>query len=377
LALVRVLREEAEVKIAVVGGGASGVIAAIQLERKLGSKARITIFDPAKELGSGLAYSTDHAVHLLNVPAEKMSALHDRPEDFRDWLAERHPEALNGGDYPFVSRAHYRRYLQAKLPASVRWRREKVETIVHEESRWKILGEPFDFCVQATGYDQAELSKVWPRDSRAVVIAGSGLTAVDHWRRLRHDGYGGVVHFVSPRALLPLPHVARAADAGERSLNFSSPLEIWRSARELNKSRAWPEIADAIRPCVASVWMEWSERQRNQFRRHVRPYWEVIRHRLPATVHSELRREIECGRARLHRGRILKGQAWREFSPMDIIDATGAGLARAPKIEGGANGLFVIGPASKNEYWEVTAVPEIRRQAAALAEEIALGIRLC
>jgi uncharacterized NAD(P)/FAD-binding protein YdhS len=374
---VRVFREEAEVKIAIVGGGASGIIAAIQLERKLGSKANLTIFDPAGQLGAGLAFSTDHEAHLLNVPAEKMSAWRDRPTDFRDWLAEHYPDALNGRHYPFVPRKYFRRYLQAKLPASIHWRREKVEVIIGKESQWEILGERFDFCVQATGYDQSELSAIQPRDAKAVAIAGSGLTAIDHWRRLRHDGYDGVIHFVSPRALLPLSHRTRATDAGERNLDFTSPLKIWRSAREMKRTRAWPEIADAIRPCVASAWMEWNERQRNQFRRHVRPYWEVIRHRLPPAVHAELQTEIESGRVRLHRGRLRKGETWGEFSPKDIIDATGAGLASAPKINGNRHGLFVIGPASKNEYWEVTAVPEIRRQAAALAEEIALGIRLC
>ena len=53
---------------------------------KLRYRGRITIIEPKSKLGRGLAYSTQFAEHLLNIPAGKMSALPDAPDHFLRWL---------------------------------------------------------------------------------------------------------------------------------------------------------------------------------------------------------------------------------------------------------------------------------------------------
>ena len=60
--------------IAIVGGGCSGVLFAVQLFRN-GFRGSLTVIEPRERLGNGLAYSTSFDRHLLNVPAGKMSAL--------------------------------------------------------------------------------------------------------------------------------------------------------------------------------------------------------------------------------------------------------------------------------------------------------------
>ena len=51
--------------IAVIGGGASGVLAAIHLLRDAPVPVRILIIEPRGELGRGIAYGTDDLGHAV------------------------------------------------------------------------------------------------------------------------------------------------------------------------------------------------------------------------------------------------------------------------------------------------------------------------
>ena len=63
----------------IVGGGFSGTMMAAQLARR---GLRVALVEGAGRAGQGTAYSTRDEVHLLNVPAAKMSAWPERPDDF-------------------------------------------------------------------------------------------------------------------------------------------------------------------------------------------------------------------------------------------------------------------------------------------------------
>ena len=87
-------------RIAIIGGGATGVLAALHLARALPDcGAKILIVEPMETIGRGLAYGTGNDNHLLNVPAGKMSAFQDRPGDFVDWLLRQ--EQGDKGGVPF------------------------------------------------------------------------------------------------------------------------------------------------------------------------------------------------------------------------------------------------------------------------------------
>ena len=74
-------------QIAIVGGGATGVLAALHLARKLSvGMAEILVIEPTTRLGRGLAYSTSDPRHLLNVRVANMSAFADRPYHLLEWL---------------------------------------------------------------------------------------------------------------------------------------------------------------------------------------------------------------------------------------------------------------------------------------------------
>ncbi|WP_217282225.1 FAD/NAD(P)-binding protein [Klebsiella variicola] len=75
-----------ELDLAIIGGGAAGVLVAIQVLRQAKAPLALAILEPASQLAQGIAYATPWPEHLLNVPAAKMSAFADQPGDFLDYL---------------------------------------------------------------------------------------------------------------------------------------------------------------------------------------------------------------------------------------------------------------------------------------------------
>lgn len=97
-------------RVAIVGGGAAGVLAAVHLRRKK-PEAQITLIDASGRPGTGAAYGTNDPTHLLNVPAQRMSAWPDDPDHFCRWLDER---AVTPAE-SFAPRLAYGRYLREQL----------------------------------------------------------------------------------------------------------------------------------------------------------------------------------------------------------------------------------------------------------------------
>ena len=104
-------------RIAIVGGGASGVLVAVNLVRAMRHQAEIIIIERRSNLGRGLAYSTSDPSHLLNVRVANMSAFPNDPEHFLNWLKLIGPAF--GIDHPahflFVPRSVYGAYLESLL----------------------------------------------------------------------------------------------------------------------------------------------------------------------------------------------------------------------------------------------------------------------
>src|SRR6478736_5027930 len=99
-------------QVAIVGGGASGVLTAFQLLAGSDSALCVTVHEASGVLGRGIAYGTSDPRHLLNVRARHMSAYADVPSDLLDWAvrAGRDPDPLG-----FLPRMEYSAYLQDTL----------------------------------------------------------------------------------------------------------------------------------------------------------------------------------------------------------------------------------------------------------------------
>src|SRR5262245_36293502 len=87
-------------RIVVVGAGFSGTMVAVHLAREAQAPCDIGLLERSGRFGPGVAYSTRHAVHLLNVPACQMSAFPDDDSHFVRWAQERTPATRDGDFLP-------------------------------------------------------------------------------------------------------------------------------------------------------------------------------------------------------------------------------------------------------------------------------------
>ena len=111
-------------RIAVIGGGFSGVLVTLHLLWRCGRDDRIYLIERASRFGQGLAYASGNPQHLLNVPIEDMSALADEPDHFAGWLAGQPETERAAGDDPgfaggFVRRQMYGAYITHLLTDSI------------------------------------------------------------------------------------------------------------------------------------------------------------------------------------------------------------------------------------------------------------------
>ncbi|RBD45469.1 FAD/NAD(P)-binding protein, partial [Xanthomonas oryzae] len=233
-------RNPGDAVIAIVGGGASGVLVALQLLRQALVPLQIVIIEPHAVLGEGVAYSTVRAEHLLNVPAARMSALTELPNDFVDYLRANAccPE-LDDAQLPqqCVGRRHYAPYLRGRLQAArahslatLRVHTARVQTL-QPTAEGALLQLDDGHVLQATtvvlavgnalrplplrgatGLSRAQRVEAWdsgavaavPQDA-AVCIVGSGLSMADTVVTLAAQAHRAAMHVVSRHGLLPLP----------------------------------------------------------------------------------------------------------------------------------------------------------------------------
>jgi uncharacterized NAD(P)/FAD-binding protein YdhS len=447
--------------IAIVGGGFSGVMTAVHLLRLCTTNSSILLIERSASLGRGLAYGTTTTEHLLNVAAKGMSAFADKPDHFLQWLQNNKAASARAND--FVSRQWYGDYIeyilgeQLKQPsaASLDCKFKEVVDVDRQNGMLCLTFSDSSRCyarvvVLAVGNfpppdpqplrgpsTRRYVRYAWSpealdgvADSDTVLLIGSGLTAIDQLVTLESRGFKGSYCVLSRRGLLPAAHVegpswpadwTRSLPSRIRPLVATIREQVRMAARE---NVGWRPVIDSLRPSTQRLWKNMSWVDRRRFLRHVRPFWEVHRHRLAPAV-SQLVDDLQrSGRLTLHAGRILECVDVDGFAQIEYQDrATGkTRILRAARIvnctghetdarkidspvvrsllknklarvdaclqgldvtEEGAvidamgspsTTLFALGPPRKALLWESTAVPEIRLQALGQAEQLALQL---
>ncbi len=391
-------------KIGIVGGGASGALVAAHLVRSGLPKDAISIFDRAGLVGSGAAYGASTQNYLLNVPAGKMSAYPDEPGHFADWLVQRGLGIEGEVSAKFVARQWYGQYLR-ELIQGVSVISEDVSLIEFQSGQFKIGDRDFDHLVLALGNAEPTLppqfarfqdhpgfrNSPWrnlPAEIRSedhVLIIGTGLTMLDALCELSARGFRGQVTAVSRHGFLPQPHQPTTP------VPYTGTTTLRTILKYIRKAEDWRAAIDGLRPTSQKIWKEFSLREKRQFLRHARPYWEVHRHRAPAQTYQLAQDWIRTGQ--------LSIQLAANFDPGQssfdwIFNATGPnqrlasravpvieslverGLASYDELSLGLDpfslnpGLHAIGTLTLGTHWECTAVPDIRNQAAAIAAQI-------
>lgn len=434
-------------RIAIIGAGFSGLLTAVQLSRQR-PDAHLWLIEKRPRFAEGAAYGTREADHVLNVRLGNMSAFPDDPDHLSRWLATQAQWTSQGA---FITRGDYGCYLRAILAEALEGPHSRLK-LVHDEvtdlSRhaqgWKLgfaSGSELvaDITVLAlgnleparpAGLDQAVIDQgryiadPW-RGTAAldetmyrVLLIGSSLTMVDV--ALSHAAPGRRFYALSRRGLAPRAH--KAADLPPISnLYAGSPLAVLRQARRAACVSEWRAVTDDLRRSARALWRGWTRRERSQFLRHLRPIWDVHRHRLAPSVARRMQTMIAAGELSVEAGRITRiemadqkvlvtwkprGAARTTTKKVNVvINCTGpladlsaskiplirslvqAGLARADpdglgldvddgcRLRSGSGlgqaDLYAVGPMTRGAFWEVTSVPDIRVQAAEVAQEIA------
>jgi uncharacterized NAD(P)/FAD-binding protein YdhS len=294
-----------------------------------------------------------------------------------------------------------------------------------------IPSDPIDFSAVADHYWR----NPWADDvatgldaDAPVLLVGTGLTMVDVALSLREVGHRGQIHAISRHGRLYQSHKPyQARPLPTLPADFQSPLGALRWIRREIKSAEkygsdWRAVIDSLRPHTATIWRGWTLAQRKSFLRHARNQWDIHRHRMAPEIAEQLSALKADGTLTIHRGRLVSASpneagvevTWRETDSNElhklqvarIVNCTGpardysqvqsplitklrtAGLIVPDKLRLGfetdtdgrfinansqpVQGLFTLGPVRIPALWESIAIPEIRKQALALAETLVL-----
>jgi uncharacterized NAD(P)/FAD-binding protein YdhS len=331
-------------RITIIGGGASGTLLAVNLLRRGGpERLEINLVEKSENVGRGVAFGTDRLIHLLNVPAGKMSGLADEPEHFHRWLSE---NGYNFNASDFVPRKFFSDYLRDTLEAATRNSTATVLNIFDSEAidmrssddkvEVELSDGTFlysDAVVLAFGnflpphpnvpdLNFIEVQKYfrdpWSPDVEerldpddAVMIIGTGLSMADAVMRLNERNHRGKVTAISTRGLLPAVH--------KLGFTYPSIFEEIRGVPEVTKvlkivrshiekadadSSDWRAVIDSLRPHTQEIWLDMPLSEKKYFMQHLSRYWNVARHRMPPETYTVIDEMQKYGRLEVLKGRL-------------------------------------------------------------------------
>jgi uncharacterized NAD(P)/FAD-binding protein YdhS len=453
--------------IVIVGAGFCGAVVAAQLLAQGRGRIRVLLVNKQGRMARGLAYGTRSEQHVLNVPAGRMSAFPGVEDDFLRFAQTQDPAI---GAASFVSRQLYGEYLEHVVERAVARAAPGVslERIVDQvrdvavtpdggralvsfDSGSHVLA---DHVVLALGnyapahprladgrfvdsdryvrdpWRMGVLDQV-PRDV-PVVLIGTGLTMLDIALELRSRGRTAPMIAISRRGLLPEGH--RGTDRPHAPVPpppgmIDGPATAYHYLRAVRghvlalarDGVDWRDVLVALRPLTPMLWQRLDDRERGRFLRHLRPYWEVHRHRAAPRPAALLDRMRKDGELQVIAGRLVAldatddaihvrlrrrgATATETLAAGAVVNCTGPctdvrnldeplmnalrwhRLIRADRhglgVDVGADGalidargepsqvFFAVGPLLRGRDWEATAVPELRVHAAQVVGRLA------
>jgi len=179
----------------------------------------------------------------------------------------------------------------------------------------------------------------------------------------------------------------------------------------------WQQVIDALRPVTSLLWDRIDRKERSRFLRHLRPFWEIHRHRMAPPVADIIDRLCREKVLEIDAGALVaaiadsegvdvtfsrRGTSTRRTVRVSwVVNCTGPGAhnrhsthhflrplleagalcndelslglltdtcGRAIDVKGNAHpDLLIAGTLRKATLWESTAVPELRQQAQSVA----------
>lgn len=415
--------------VAVIGYGASGALTLAQLVRR-GAHKSIAVVDPTPDDPRGVAYSTPHAGHRLNVRADRMGAWPDAIDDFLTWAqsdAGHQARASLGDDRPvtadaFLSRALYGAYLQhihtqtaaqatAKGITITRYT-GRIETLRADQDHWAmddiqasarhvvlalghhlppvragVITDPFSFDYQTLQHLPAH---------EPIVVIGTGLTAVDCITAILNSGWAGPIIARSRKGWLSLPHATDSetspVDIPAQTWIGLSPSALMHATRHcVRRGAPWRMVMDALRPLTPVIWQHWSAATQTRVMRKYLTLWNIHRHRMAPDIHARLSAARDAGCLQIHTTKTAQPAAAMVFDctgpryhPQGLL----AHLIDTGHVDACANGygiavldghrvshpqhpgLYAVGIPLLGALFETIAIPELRVQAHTVAQQI-------
>ena len=334
--------------IAIVGGGFSGTVLAIQLLRMgLPKTDLVVLIEQNPRIGPGLAYSVEDECCLLNVPAGNMSALADDPGHFLHYCQRIDPKITSSS---FVPRRLYGQYIEQLLcetaalyPEQLQQLRASVvdlELISPNQCRLDFANHASILAnkvVLALGHfaprPLAALKSLptevviapWDTDqlqktpaALPIAILGTGHTAIDTLLRLQFNAGIHKVYLLSRRGLLPQSHraISNAVDPHlpqclenvlptTRAYTRAFRGEIKKYSQD---GGDWRDFFNQIRVHTPDLWLRLPIKERARFLRQLVPYWDVHRHRLAPNIGKQIDEMQKQGSIEIIAGRIESAQ---------------------------------------------------------------------
>ncbi|UOQ99416.1 FAD/NAD(P)-binding protein [Hymenobacter sp. 5317J-9] len=274
------------------------------------------------------------------------------------------------------------------------------------------------------------LRRIDPDDD--VLLIGSGLTAVDVLLALHQDGHRAPVTVVARHGRWPSAHGPVAPpypgfyDELAPETTVAGALRVFKQHLRAAAAQGidWRPVLDSLRPDLGRIWGAWPLVEQRRFLRHLAGLWAVTRHRSPPQNAQALADLTAAGLVRLQVGTVREilpaddllkvrvrphGAAGSWLTARHVVCCAGPlldygriadplvmslrdagqlaadplGLGMLTDAHGALRGpdgvvsgtLFTLGPSRRPAYFESTAVPEIRQQAAELAAELARRVQ--
>ncbi len=344
--------------VAIIGGGFSGVMTAVNLARFSPRRLKVTVINHQRPVGRGVAYGTRRPEHLLNVAARNMSAFPDLPDHFFQWLRTR-SEFDSVPDQElrerFIPRMVYGDYLKSLMHHHLQGAGEEahvtaefiegaailIETrpnggIIHLTDGGRVEA---DRIVLASGNEApaglpgsedlgdhpAWVGNPWlpwyeklPGDDGTIILLGTGLTTVDAVITLRALGWLGRIHAVSRHGWFPESHFRGIeyadfpppdVDLAELGLEKLRTLMQAHCAklRELGANPAI--VVDKMRPHTQRIWRNFNTEERLEFARKDAARWNILRHRIAPEIHAQITSAQITGQLQVHAASIERVEA--------------------------------------------------------------------
>ncbi|MFD2245506.1 FAD/NAD(P)-binding protein [Pontibacter ruber] len=459
--------------VTIIGGGLSGTLTAIQLLLKAKSPMTIYLLEQVeKQCFRGVAYSSQLAYQPLNVPAKAMSLFPDKPLDFVDWLQQHQQRytpqlSIPVSENDFIPRYIFGDYLHARLQEGRQSAAKGIEfsilqaeaiaverEITTQEKLLVTLADgrsiESDHVVLALGnfapsdvpipnmpfyQSKAYAALPWSEEALAdlpkeapVLLIGSSLTMIDLVGTLDKMGHRGKVYVLSRHGMLPQVFDTQTRPYQLPALPLHphlSILDLFRFVRqEIREAEvlgySWRSVLDGLREHIPAIWQALPLSEKKRFLRHLRPYWETHRHRMPPRSAELLQQLQDKGQLKIIAADLVdaattatgakvyfRPRGTRQVEALEVarvINCTGPTsdfrkvshplvqqllqdelITPDPLYLGlmtAANGtllrksgqpisnLYTLGPPRKSMLYESTALREIRQQAKNLAQEL-------